>query len=40
MFIGGLFFGKWSDMYGRKKMLSYTSLLNLAGMILMLISIW
>lgn len=40
MFIGGLFFGKWSDKYGRKKMLSYTSILNLTGMVLLLWSIW
>ncbi len=40
MFIWGLFFGRLSDKYGRKKMLSYTSLLNLASYVLMLIATW
>ena len=29
MFLGGLFFGKLSDTKGRKRMLTYTSILNL-----------
>jgi MFS family permease len=40
LFLWGLFFGKLSDTYGRKKMLGYTSLLNLLSYIIMIYSIW
>jgi MFS family permease len=40
MFVGWLFFGKLSDTYGRKKMLSYTSLLNLLSYIILFYSLW
>lgn len=38
-FIWGLFFGKLSDIYGRKRMLVYTSGLNLLGFILLFCSL-
>lgn len=40
MFIGGLFFGRLSDKYGRKRLLSFTSLINLFSYIVMLVSVW
>lgn len=40
MFIWGLFFGRLSDSYGRKRMLSFTSIINLVSYIIMLISVW
>lgn len=40
MFLGGLFFGKLSDKYGRKRMLSFTSIINLVSYIIMLVSVW
>jgi DHA1 family tetracycline resistance protein-like MFS transporter len=39
MFIGGLFFGKLSDKYWRKKILSYTSIINLMSYLIMLLSV-
>lgn len=40
MFLGGLFFGKLSDTKGRKKMLTYTSILNLFWYIWMFLGIY
>lgn len=40
MFMGGFIFAPLSDKLGRKRMLSYTSILNLLGLIVMLISVW
>lgn len=40
MFLWGLVFGRWSDQKGRKKILSFTSLLNLLSYILLLYSLW
>ena len=40
MFTWGLFFGKLSDTYGRKKMLTYTSIINLVSYIILLASVW
>lgn len=40
MFLGGLFFGKLSDKYGRKRMLSFTSIINLLSYFIMLVSVW
>lgn len=40
MFLWGLFFGRLSDKYGRKKILSYTSIINLVSYLIMLVSIW
>lgn len=40
MFIGGLFFWKLSDTYGRKKILSFTSIINFVSYIIMLVSVW
>ncbi len=40
MFVGGLFFWKLSDIHGRKKILSFTSIINFLSYIIMLVSIW
>lgn len=40
MFVGWLFFWRLSDTYGRKRMLSFTSILNLLSYVIMLVSIW
>ncbi len=40
MFVGGLFFWKLSDRFGRRKILTYTSVINLLSYVIMLISIW
>ncbi len=39
MFVGGLFFWKLSDIHGRKKILSFTSIINFLSYIIMLVSI-
>lgn len=40
MFLGWLMFGRLSDAYGRKRILSFTSIINLLAYIVMLYSIW
>lgn len=40
MFIGGLFFGRLSDTYGRKRILTYTSIINLVSYLIMIVSVW
>lgn len=40
MFLGGLFFGRLSDTFGRRKMLTYTSIINFVSYIIMLVSVW
>lgn len=40
MFIWGLIFWRLSDRYGRKRMLAFTSIINLVSYVIMLISIW
>ena len=40
MFVWGLFFGHLSDVYGRKRMLSFTSIINLMSYAIMLVSVW
>lgn len=40
MFFGGLYFWKLSDKHGRKKILSFTSIINLVSYVIMLVSIW
>lgn len=40
MFVGWLFFWRLSDTYGRKKILTYTSIINLVSYLIMLVSVW
>lgn len=40
MFVGGLFFWRLSDVHGRKKILSFTSIINFVSYIIMLVSVW
>jgi MFS family permease len=40
MFLWGLFFGRLSDTFGRRKMLTYTSIINFVSYIIMLVSVW